>query len=66
MDVTRSLKDAVIATVLAGVLFVPIMGMVLHATSLDFRLTRVAVMLVLVFFGRIGFSLFVQTGASFQ
>ena len=64
MDVTRSLKDAVIATLLAGVLFVPIMGMVLDATSLDFRLTRVAVMLVLVFFGRIGVSLFLQTGAS--
>jgi branched-chain amino acid transport system permease protein len=61
MDWSHSLKDAAVAALLALVLAAPIMGMVLQATSLEFRLGRVVLAAALVFLGRLGVSLFAHS-----
>lgn len=62
MEWSRSLKDAAVAAALALALALPIMGMVLRSTSLEFHLGRAALAALAVFIGRLAFSLFAQTG----
>jgi branched-chain amino acid transport system permease protein len=64
MNVVAAAKDAFIAALIAGTLFVPIVGMVLDDRALRFALVRPAVIVALVFLGRLLMTLWSQSGGS--
>ena len=61
MDIKRSLIDAVVAGLLALIVFGPIVGIVLDGYSFNLQPTRVAWLVAAVMLGRFLISLFLQT-----
>ncbi|MBI4082403.1 MAG: branched-chain amino acid ABC transporter permease, partial [Candidatus Lambdaproteobacteria bacterium] len=61
MDHRLALKQATLATLVAAVLFVPIVGLVLHDRALDLHAARVAVLLAAVFLWRYGLALLLHS-----
>ncbi|WP_122687837.1 DUF3382 domain-containing protein, partial [Pseudomonas viridiflava] len=61
MDFKKSLIDAVVAGLLALIVFGPIVGIVLDGYSFNLQPTRVALLVAIVMLGRFLMSLFLQT-----
>ncbi|MDH4874654.1 high-affinity branched-chain amino acid ABC transporter permease LivM [Pseudomonas sp. BN515] len=61
LDIKKSLIDAVIAGLLALIVFGPIMGVVLDGYSFNLEFKRVGVMMAVVMLGRFFLSLYLQT-----
>ncbi|GLZ85346.1 branched-chain amino acid ABC transporter permease [Metapseudomonas resinovorans] len=61
LDFKKSLIDAVIAGLLALIVFGPIMGVVLDGYSFNLEFNRVGVMMAVVMLGRFFLSLYLQT-----
>jgi len=61
MNPAAAIKDALIAAFIAGTLFVPIVGLILDEREVDFQLTRAAIVVALVFLGRLLMTLWAQT-----
>lgn len=62
MNIAKSLRDAALAAAIAAVLFIPVVGLVLDDRSLEFKITRAAVLVLLVFLGRLGINLVTGAG----
>ncbi|MFG5860823.1 high-affinity branched-chain amino acid ABC transporter permease LivM [Metapseudomonas sp. CR1201] len=61
LDIKKSLIDAVVAGLLALIVFGPIMGVVLDGYSFNLEFKRVGVMMAVVMLGRLLLSLYLQT-----
>ncbi|MCY1395303.1 urea ABC transporter, permease protein UrtC [compost metagenome] len=61
LDIKKSLIDAVVAGLLALIVFGPIMGVVLDGYSFNLEFKRVGVMMAVVMLGRFLLSLYLQT-----
>ena len=61
VDIKKSLIDAVVAGLLALIVFGPIVGIVLDGYSFNLQPTRVAWLVAIVMLGRFLMSLFLQT-----
>ncbi|WP_271409434.1 high-affinity branched-chain amino acid ABC transporter permease LivM [Pseudomonas sp. Q1-7] len=61
LDFKKSLVDAVVAGLLALIVFGPIMGVVLDGYSFNLEFKRVGIMIVVVMLGRFFLSLYLQT-----
>lgn len=62
MNFGLHLKDALMVGAIGGILFIPIVGLVLDGQSLLFHLPRAVAVVVIVFFGRLGISLLRERG----
>ena len=61
MNWKPAVKDSLLAAAISAVLFVPLVGLVLHGQSLKFQLVRTAYVVAAVFVGRMLISLAVQS-----
>ncbi|MEB0046457.1 MULTISPECIES: high-affinity branched-chain amino acid ABC transporter permease LivM [unclassified Pseudomonas] len=61
IDIKRSLVDAILAGLIALIVFGPIVGIVLDGYSFNLQPTRVAWLVAIVMVGRFALSLFLQT-----
>ncbi|GAA3586036.1 MAG: high-affinity branched-chain amino acid ABC transporter permease LivM [Gibbsiella quercinecans] len=62
LDIKRSLMDAVLAGLIALIVFGPIVGIVLNGYSFNFEPQRLVGIIAIVMAGRLLLSLFLQTG----
>ncbi|WP_017901637.1 high-affinity branched-chain amino acid ABC transporter permease LivM [Pseudomonas asplenii] len=61
LDIKKSLVDAILAGLLALIVFGPIVGVVLEGYSFNLEPTRVAWLVAIVMLGRLALSLYLQT-----
>src|SRR5476651_1034249 len=61
LDIKKSLVDAILAGLVALIVFGPIVGVVLEGYSFNLQPTRVAWLVAIVMLGRFALSLFLQT-----
>ena len=58
MNWKPAVKDSLVASALSAVLFLPLVGLVLHGQSLKFQLLRTAYVVAAVFLGRMLVAMF--------